>query len=59
LLRVDDQTICPIPPQWTDAECPDPEVIIGQGRALFRLADLLELATLVPRLTHGERADDV
>jgi len=59
LLRVDDQTICPIPPQWTDADCPDPEVIIGQDRALFRLADLLELATLVSRLTRGEHAGNV
>jgi hypothetical protein len=40
-------------------QCPDPEVIIGQGRALFRLADLLELASLVSRLTHGERSGDV
>ena len=62
LLRVDNEAVCSIPPQWTDADCLDPEVIIGQGRALFRVADLLELAGLVSRLTHrkpGRRVDDV
>ena len=52
LLRVDDETVCPTPPQWTDADDPDPEVFIGQGRALFRVADLLELADLMAHLTH-------
>jgi hypothetical protein len=33
LLRVDDAAVCSIPPQWTDADDPDPEVMIGQGRA--------------------------
>jgi Family of unknown function (DUF5372) len=55
LLRVDDATVCSIPPQWTDAVCPDPEVLIGQGRALFRVADLMELASLVARLSPGKR----
>src|ERR1700752_1236179 len=57
LLRAGNQAIGPIPPQWTDAGCPDPEVFIGQGRALFRLADLLELATLVSRMTLAATAD--
>jgi hypothetical protein len=26
---------------------PDPEVVIGKGRALFRVVDLLELANLL------------
>src|SRR5208282_6896090 len=47
LLRVDDGTVCSVPPQWTDLVAPDPEVIMAQGRALFRVQDLLELANLV------------
>lgn len=50
LLQVGDETICSVPPQWTDLVAPDPEVIIGEGRALFRVADLLELARLLGRL---------
>ncbi|MBV8921262.1 DUF5372 family protein [Bradyrhizobium sp.] len=50
LLRIDDTIVCSVPPQWTDAATPDPEIVIGQGRALFRVADLLELANLVSRL---------
>jgi Family of unknown function (DUF5372) len=44
LLRVDDKTVCSVPPQWTDTVASDPEVAMGQGRALFRVSDLLELA---------------
>jgi hypothetical protein len=51
LLRVDDRTVCSVPPQWTDSVAPDPEVVMGQGRALFRILDLLELASLVTRLS--------
>lgn len=50
LLQVDEEQICSVPPQWTDLEAPDPELILGAGRALFRLADLLQLAELVERL---------
>jgi hypothetical protein len=50
LLQVDDKAICSVPPQWTDLVAPDPEVVIGEGRALFRAADLLELAQLLGRL---------
>ena len=50
LVRVDDETVCSVPPQWTDAAAPDPEIVIGEGRALVRVADLLELADLVTRL---------
>lgn len=50
LLRIDDTIVCSVPPQWTDTATPDPEIVIGQGRALFRVADLLELANLVSRL---------
>ena len=50
LLRVDDATVCSVPPQWTDLVAPDPEIVIGERRALFRVADLLELARLVDQL---------
>jgi uncharacterized protein DUF5372 len=50
LLQVDDQTICSVPPQWTDLVAPDPEIVMGEQRALFRVADLVELARLVDRL---------
>jgi hypothetical protein len=50
LLRVDDTTVCSVPPQWTDLVAPGPEIVIGEHRALFRVADLLELARLVDRL---------
>jgi hypothetical protein len=57
LLRVDDRTICSVPPQWTDIAAPDPEVLMGQGRALFRVADLVELARLVTRLSSERRSE--
>ena len=50
LLRVDDVTVRSIPPQWTDLVPPDPEIAMGGNRALFRVADLLELAKLVEEL---------
>jgi hypothetical protein len=50
LLQADDGAVCSVPPQWTDAVTPDPEIVMGQGRALLRVADLLELADLVSRL---------
>ncbi len=50
LLEVNDGAICAVPPQWTDVVAADPEIILGGQRALFRVADLLELACLVDRL---------
>lgn len=50
LLQGDDGSIHSIPPHWTDLVDPDPEVIFGRGRALFRVADLVDLAGLVARL---------
>ena len=50
LLEVDDGIVCSVPRQWTDLVAPDPEIVIGGGRALFRVADLLELERLVARL---------
>jgi hypothetical protein len=56
LLQLDDGTVWSVPPQWTDIVCPDPEVVMGRGRALFRVADLIALARLVKRL--GDRRRD-
>jgi hypothetical protein len=55
LLRVDDSTVCSVPPQWTDMVSPDPEVALGKGRALFRVADLLGLDSLVGCLVAEKR----
>lgn len=50
LLRVDGAAVYSVPPQWTDLVAPDPEIVIGGYRALFRVADLLELTRLVDQL---------
>jgi hypothetical protein len=50
LLQIDDQTICSVPPQWTDLVAQDPEIVLGERRAFFRVVDLVELARLVERL---------
>ena len=50
LLQAGDATICSVLPQWTDLAAPEPEIVLGKHRALFRVADLLELAQLVDRL---------
>lgn len=51
LLETDNGAACSVLPQWTDAVAPDPEIVLGGERALFRVADLLELAGLVDRLS--------
>ena len=51
LLELDDASVCSVPPQWTDVVAPDPEIVLGGQRALFRVADLLELVRLVDRLS--------
>jgi hypothetical protein len=50
LLRIDEVAVCSVPPQWTDLAAPDPEIVLGEGRALFRVADALELARLVDQI---------
>ncbi|WP_159396536.1 DUF5372 family protein [Sorangium cellulosum] len=55
LLRVDEEHVCSVPRQWTDVVAPDPEGVIGEGRALLRVADLLELAGLVSHLLEQMR----
>jgi hypothetical protein len=54
LLQVDEATVCAVPPQWTGLVAPDPEILIGAQRALFRVADLLELARLLETLGRRE-----
>ena len=56
LLQVDDETVCSVPLQWTDLAAADPEMVMGQGRALLRVADLVELARLVARLDKRNRS---
>ena len=50
LLQTADAAIWSVPPRWTDLMSPDPEVVMGNGRAALRFADLLELVDLVDRL---------
>ncbi|MHC4933631.1 MAG: DUF5372 family protein [Planctomycetota bacterium] len=50
LLEMDEGAVCSVPPQWTDLAAADLEMVLGRQRALFRVADLVELAQLVDRL---------
>jgi hypothetical protein len=45
-----------LPAEWTDVVAEDPFVVVAAGRAPFRTADLLEVATLVDRLTPAPSA---
>ena len=54
LLQVDEQTVCSVPPQWTDLVASDAEIVMGEGRALLRVTDLVDLARLVARLGRGD-----
>jgi hypothetical protein len=54
LLQVDNDTICSVPPQWTDLAAPDPMIVLCGARALVRFADLMELERLVTRLRIGK-----
>ena len=51
LLRARNATVWSVSPQWTDLVSEDPEVVMGNGRALLRFSDLMELADLVGRLS--------
>jgi Family of unknown function (DUF5372) len=55
LLRVDDDHLCSVLPQWTDVVAADPEVVLGDSRGLLRVADLLGLADLVSRLVERQQ----
>lgn len=54
LLQVDDRTVCSVALQWTDLVAPDAEIVMGEGRALLRVGDLIDLARLVTRLGKGD-----
>ena len=56
LLEVNEQ-VCSIPREWTDLVAPDPEVVLGEGRSLVRVRDLMDLARLVGRLA-GKRSPE-
>jgi hypothetical protein len=61
LLHVDEAIVCAVPPQWTDRAVPDPEIVLGEQHALFRVSDLLELAQLVEQLSKrdaGQKSDE-
>jgi hypothetical protein len=51
---VDDQTVCSVVPQWTDMVSPDAEMVMGKGRALLRVSDLMELTRLIARLDQNK-----
>jgi len=53
LLQVDDQTVCSVPPRWTDLVAPDADIVMGNDRAFLRVVDVIELARLVARLGSG------
>ncbi|MEM5461124.1 DUF5372 family protein [Paraburkholderia phytofirmans] len=42
LLRIDDKSFCSVLPKWTDMSEPDPEVTMGQERALFAVKEYLQ-----------------
>lgn len=50
LLRIDDDRVCSVPPQWTNRGAPDPETAVSGGRACIHIADLLGLAEVVEGL---------
>lgn len=50
LLQAEDGAVWSVPPHWTDLASPEPEVVMGRGRAVLRVSDLLALADLVERL---------
>ena len=47
-----------LPASWTDAGTTDPFVTLAAGRAHFRPADLLELASMLKRLRDPCVADE-
>ncbi|KRW97715.1 DUF5372 family protein [Paracoccus sp. MKU1] len=51
LLQAGDAVIWSVPPQWTDLAGKDPELVMGEGRAVLRFSDLMELADLVGRVS--------
>ena len=46
----DDGQLRSLPAGWTDVDLPDPFVALAAGRSLFRIEDLVALATLIDGL---------
>jgi hypothetical protein len=53
LLQIDERSVYSILPQWTNLVAPDPQIVMGEGRAPFRVVDLVELARLVEDLSRS------
>jgi hypothetical protein len=49
-FRHEGEHLVSVPATWTDIVAEDPVVLLGAGRSLFRVADLLELTELIERL---------
>jgi Family of unknown function (DUF5372) len=56
LLQTDGGEIWSVPGRWTDLAIPDPEVVMGKGELLLRIADWMQLAELVEDLSRGAAA---
>ena len=56
LLEADAGRVWSVPVRWTDLGSADPEVVMGGGRLLLRMADWVDLADLVEDLL-GRTAD--
>ncbi len=50
LLQAEGGRIWSVPVRWTDLGSADPEVVMGEGRLLLRMADWMQLADLVEDL---------
>jgi len=46
-----------LPAAWTSLAPSDPSVILAAGRAAFRVADLLQLSTLLGRIEEGHKEE--
>jgi Family of unknown function (DUF5372) len=56
LLQADGGRVWSVPVRWTDLVSLDPEVVMGEGRLLLRMADWVQLADLVKALLTGTAA---
>ena len=53
LLEIDGST-WRVPRQWTDLVSPDPVRVMGEGRALFGVEDLMKLLNLIDSLARKD-----
>lgn len=51
----DDGQIRSLPAAWTDVDPPDPFTVVAAGRSLFRMEDLVSLASLLDGLRPARR----